>query len=77
MELNQGAVTVVGKKEKRILVAGLVIHVAGATKLFVCHRKGMECAIASNRTSMKFDEHLVGLSCSEVLGLPSAVNFFD
>ena len=66
MELNQGAVTVVGKKEKRILVAGLVIHVAGATKLIVCHLKGTECEIASSYTWMKFAEHLVGFSCSEV-----------
>jgi len=60
MESNQGVVTVVGKKEKRILVAGLVIHVAGATKLIVCHLKGTGIEITLERMSTKFAENLVG-----------------
>ena len=59
MELNQGAATVAGKKESRIRVVGLAIHVAGATKLIVCHRKGTDSAIALNCTSMKFGELLI------------------
>jgi len=60
MESNQGVVTVVGKKENRIVVAGLVIHVANARNLIVCHLKGTGIEIALELMSTKFAENLVG-----------------